>query len=198
MFVKALLASSLLLAVGSAPLAQAQEAVAAEEVPRAQQIHAVERGLFIEADVGLGYVLGEIEDRKYGLGMGVAVAIGYDIAPVFQISLGLNAYATGQSDAWSQPRPIYDLLYMGPMLRAQLALLTTERNFFSIRGEVGYAFGRPSDHVDDGLNFGGALVFERFTMLRHFSWGIAAGVSVFTEPSTLLSITLTPQVKYTF
>ena len=51
---------------------------------------------------------------------------------------------------------------------------------------------------ENGPAFEAAIGFERFSKLRHFSFGIFGGVTVFTKPETAVSVNITPTLKYTF
>ncbi len=189
----ALLATSL-----SAP------AMAQDQGPaKVQEIKAVERGFFMGADFGLSYLIAPDSNSEYGLGTVIGFFMGYDISPVINLSLGVNALAAGGTRSTPQRDYKADLLYLTPSLRAQVALLTTERNFLWVRGEAGYAFALPEEV--DGAEFGKpgpafAVMagYERFAKLRHFSLGVSAGAHIFLEPQFTLGISVMPMVKYTF
>lgn len=185
--------------VGWAGHARAQT----EEGPKTQEIRAVERGFFFEADGGFSVFVNKIEDRSYGFAPQVGFAFGYDILPIFNLGIGVEAIAAGVSAGPDTPLPAGDLLFLSPFVRAQFAVLTTERNFVWIRGEAGFGFALPGqindvDYGGNGPMFGGFIGFERFAVLRHFSFGAHAGVRVVTKPGVGIGISLLPFVKYTF
>jgi hypothetical protein len=184
---------------------------------KVQQIRAVERGGFVEADVGLGLFVKAPGDGDHGLSVVTGVYAGYDVLPVLSISIGALALASpvqlesAPLPGGGQPAPIArDLLYLSPMLQVQFALVTTERNFLYVRGAAGFGFALPGkigdvngDGTEDdyggiGPLFGGTVGFERFTKLRHFSLGVQAGALVVTKPAVGIGLTLTPTLKYTF
>jgi hypothetical protein len=181
----------------------APPAAGAEEAPKVQQIRAVERGAFIETDVGMDLIVNKVNNQSFGLSALAGVFIGYDILPILSFSVG--AYAMGASIS-RDPTVMGtqgDLLFIIPSAQLQFALLTTERNFLFIRGGAGFAFGLPSqiNNVDYGGNgpaFNGMVGFERYTKLRHFSIGVLAGAVVVTKPAVAIGVSLTPTLKYTF
>lgn len=181
--------------------ASAQRTV--EEPPKLQQVRAVERGLFLETDVGLGIFVTKIANRTYGASLLTGVFAGYDVLPFLSVALGAYVLGAPVSKDANTPTPRGDLMFVSPMLQLQLALITTERNFFYVRGDIGFALGLPAkvDNVDyggNGVAFAGMLGFERYTKLRHFSIGIQAGVLGVTAPGTGIAISVTPTLKYTF
>lgn len=179
------------------------------EGPRTQVIRAVERGAFVQATVGGSHAVGDGLD--VGLGGVVAAHVGFDLGPVVNLAFGGTIITAGSGA--DRTAGGGDLLWLAPTMRLEVALLTTERLFFRVRGEGGYAFARP-DRVDGrtygdaGPILGGAAVLEYFTQLRHFSVGVSAGAlgildSVAPrgspdERASAVSIQLTPHVKYTF
>ena len=155
----------------------------------------------MQADVGVAVFVNELDNRRYGPGPQVGVFLGYDILPVLNLGLGVTFWG-GEVDSGAEA-PLGDLFYVSPMFRAQVALVTTERNFMWVRGDVGFGFGMPSEidgveYAGDGPVFGVTAGFERFTKLRHFAIGIHGGVVFVTEPSLGIGITVTPTIKYTF
>jgi hypothetical protein len=187
------------------PWAQAIGAeTAGEDAPKVQEIRAVERGFFIEGQVGLTFFVNKLEDRTYGLSPIVGLFLGYDVLPVLNIAIGASAIAAGVSDDPEKgPQPRSDLFFAIPSLKVQFAVLTTERNFLWIAGEAGFALGLPAkigdvDYGGNGPAFAGRVGFERFSKLRHFSLGIQAGVNVVTKPDVGIGISVLPTFKYTF
>lgn len=175
-----------------------------EEPPKIEEVRAVERGAFISSDVGVAWIVNKMNDRGYGPSLAASVAAGYDVLPVLSIALGVHAFSASVNEP-DMPDGLSrgDLLFLMPMAEAQLALITTERNFLYVRGGAGFAFGLPGDINDqeyggNGPAFLGAVGFERFTKLRHFSIGIHAGVLVVTKPAVGIGIQLAPTLKYTF
>jgi hypothetical protein len=193
------------------------EAQATTEEPRqAEPIRAVERGFFLETDLGLTFLVNKLKDpqnleRRFGLAPVLGLFMGIDILPILSLSIGGIAIAAPVSDAMETPAPRGDLLFLAPSAQLQFALITTERNFLYLRGGAGFGFALPEklgDSNNDGeedLDYGGkgplfmgAVGFERFTKLRHFSIGIHAGAIVVTKPSVGIAATVTPTLKYTF
>lgn len=189
---------------------EAPEKEIVEEGPKVQQIRAVERGFFLETSGGVGFIVNEINDRKYGLAAPViGLFLGYDILDILNFSVGAKVLAaSSRVDPNSpEPAPSGDLLFIMPQARIQFAVITTERNFLWIRAHGGFGFGLPGkidvegtemDHGGNGPVFGGHVGFERFTKLRHFSIGVHAGVEVATKPGLAIAVELVPMVKYTF
>ena len=181
--------------------ASAQEV--ADTPPKVQQIEAVERGWFLQADVGLTVFVNEVDNRRYAPGPQIGVFLGYDILPILNLGVGVTFWGGEVDDGEDTPLPTGDLFYVAPMLRAQVALVTTERNFLWVRGDVGFGFGMPTeiDGVEYAGNapvFGVTAGFERFTKLRHFAIGIHGGVVIVTDPGLGVGVTITPTLKYTF
>ncbi|MEQ9495362.1 MAG: adventurous gliding motility protein CglE [Deltaproteobacteria bacterium] len=195
---------ALLVGIGASKVAVAQSGdTAGEDGPKVQQIRAVERGGFVQMDVGLTYLVNKIDDRSYGLGMVVGFFGGYDVLPILNVGVGVTAIAAGVQVDDNTPPPVGDLLFVIPTLRVQFAVLTTERNFVWIRGDVGFGLGLPgqidgADYGGNGLAGGIAVGFERFTKLRHFSIGGIVGANVVTKPAVGIGISVIPMVKYTF
>lgn len=186
-------------------LAQAPEPALSQGLggPRAQEIRAVERGLFVESSLGLAWFISELREERYGLAPALGVFLGYDVASIFNISIGARAAAaSGPNDPDTSP-PRGDLFLVAPVVKLQLAIFTTERHFFWIIGEAGFGFMLPEqidgqDFGGSGPLFAGAVGYEYFTELRHFSIGLQAGVMAVTEPSRGLGVSLMPTLKYTF
>lgn len=173
------------------------------EGPRVQEIRAVERGFFVESVFGLTVFVNEIDSRRYSAAPTIGAYLGYDLASIFNIGIGARAAAASGPDDPDTPVPRGDLFFVAPMVKLQLALITTERNFFWVVGEAGFGFSLPEqiDGVDfggSGPMFAGALGYEHFTKLRHFSIGAQAGVLVVTEPAVGIGVSLMPTLKYTF
>lgn len=172
----------------------------AEAPPKTQDIRAVERGFFLEADVGLNLMVTPLDDRDYGLGLVTGVFAGYDVLPFLSIAVGaLGIAAPGSEDNTLKG----DLFFVTPMVTVQFAFLTTERDFVYARAGAGFAFGLPEDI--EGTEFGGAgpaflgvIGYEHYTRLRHFSAGIMAGVVGVTKPGFGIGATIVPTLKYTF
>ena len=186
-------------------VAQAPEPPASQGLggPRIQELRAVERGLFVETAVGFTVFINELEGRRYGVAPTFGAYLGYDLASIFNIGIGARAAAASGPDDPGTPAPRGDLFFVAPVVKIQLALVTTERNFFWVVGEAGFGFTLPEqiDGVDFGGSgplFAGALGYEHFTKLRHFSIGLQAGVMVVTEPATGIGVSLMPTLKYTF
>jgi hypothetical protein len=175
-----------------------------EEPPKVQEIRAVERGFFLQGDLGVDWLINEVDGRTYSPSFLAGVSAGYDLIPVLSISAGAYAFsASVNAPDEGDTAPAGDLLFLVPMAEVQLALVTTERNFFYVKGGAGFAFGLPAkigdaDYGGNGPAFGGSVGFERYTKLRHFSIGLHAGVLVVTKPAIGIGISLAPTIKYTF
>ena len=196
-----------LLTVGACVLIGPGRAASAQDVadvpPRVEKVRAVERGWFMQADVGMTVFVNELDNRRYGPGPQVGVFVGYDLLPILNLGVGVAFWGGEVSEDDDIPPPVGDLFYLIPTVRAQFAVVTTERNYMWLRGDVGFGFGMPSDidgvdYAGNGPVFGVTAGFERFTKLRHFAIGIHAGVLVVTEPDIGIGITVTPTLKYTF
>lgn len=175
----------------------------AETPPKVQEIRAVERGLFLETDIGAAYLVTKIDGRSYGLAIVTGAYVGFDILPILSISFGGSMVAASVSDSASTPVPRGDLVFVMPMAQLQLALLSTERNLFFVRGAGGFSIGLPSEidgtpYGGNGPSFSGTIGFERYTKLRHFSIGVLAGVIVVTKPDVGIGVSILPTLKYTF
>jgi len=173
-----------------------------EARPRAQVIRAVERGAFAQVELGYSQVVNEVGEVSVGPGASVGAWVGFDVLPVLSLAVGgvaVSAFGT----SGEEPGPSSDLFFVSPLARLQLALASSQRDFLWARADGGVAFALP-DEIDGestggvGPVFGGALAYEHFTKLRHFSIGLSAGALVYLEPDTAVSIQILPLVKYTF
>lgn len=195
------LASAALIALGPhLALAQSDEEPIADGPPKAADIQAVERGFFFALDFGGNIMLNEMDNRSYGFGLLTGLFAGYDITPFISLSLGAAALvAPGSNDNV----PSGDLFYLVPMAQLQFAFVTTERDFFYVKGGVGFGIGLPGtvngqDFGGGGVAFRGLVGYEHYMHLRHFSLGVQAGVSGVTAPGVGIGISVLPTVKYTF
>src|SRR5689334_12474003 len=93
------------------PAGGAAPQASTEEAPKSQQIRAVERGAFIEGDVGMNLVVNSIQDRKYGLGALAGLFAGYDILPILSISVGAYAMAASVSRQSNPPMDVQGDLF---------------------------------------------------------------------------------------
>lgn len=183
----------------AAPLAGRGQTPSDESAPRAQVIRAVERGFFVEADLGFGYFATDVGSAQVGPGAVIGAYVGYDVLPVLNLSVGalaVTAFSTADT-------PGSDAFFVGPMARAQVALLSSQRDFLWVRVDGGVAVSLPEEVAGEssgelGPVFGGAVVFEHFTKLRHFSLGVSAGALAYAEPDWAVSVQILPLVKYTF
>lgn len=187
-----------LVCLGTTP-AWAQSGV--DEGPRAQTIRAVERGVFFEGNFGFSYFATDVGEASVGPGPVLGAYLGFDLLPILNLSLGGTAVAAFSTSDGAVPTS--DVFYAGPMARLQLAVLSSQRDFLWLRADGGVAFSLPSEVAgqstgDPGAAVGGAVVFEHFTKLRHFSLGASLGAMVYTQPETAVSIQLAPLIKYTF
>jgi len=189
------------LALAVVPLAVRAQTLSDETGPRTQVIRAVERGLFVEADFGFGYFATDVGSAQVGPGAIIGAYLGYDVLPVLNLALGGMA-VTGFSTS-DEPGRSSDVFYVGPMARAQLAVYSSPRDFVWVRVDGGLAASLPEqvgDRAAGGFGpvFGGAVVFEHFTKLRHFSIGVSAGALAYAEPDLAINVQVLPLVKYTF
>lgn len=174
--------------------------------PAEQAIQVVERGFFLEADFGVtGFLVTSSDDldRSYGAATTMDIIAGYDVLPILSVGLGVRGMGLGISRDFALGQPRGDLFVLSPLLSVRFAVLTTERNFVWVRGDVGLGLGFPGEI--DGVDYGGVgplasvmVGFERFTKLRHFSIGANLGATILTAPSLGVGITFLPHVKYTF
>lgn len=202
MLTRAALLGPLSLLIGAHPAAAQQQVT--EDQPKSQEIQAVERGFFIEADVGGNLMVTEIDGRTHGFGAHAGLYLGVDVLPILSILAGATAVlAPGSRDNALRG----DLLYLTPMAQLQLAVLSTERDFLYGRAGIGFAFGLPdtvenngasAEFGGNGLAFTGVVGYEHYTKLRHFSFGVTAGVFGATAPTFALGVSLVPTLKYTF
>lgn len=169
---------------------------------RAQQIRAVERGFFVETDVGANFIVNEVGGRRFGLGFLTGFYLGYDITPFLSILVGASAISAPSAPDQPSGLPT-DLLFLSPQGALQLAVITSERNFLWVRGGGGLALALPSElngatYGEPGPMFNATVGFERYTKLRHFSVGVQAGATIFLKPEVAVGITIAPLLKYTF
>ena len=169
--------------------------------PAKQKIRPVERGLFVETDIGLTLPVTAVGDRDYALGVEAAIHLGYDVLPMLSLMAGVSAVVLPGDDTVTGPRG--DLVVVAPMVHAQFALITTARNHLWVRGGAGFGLGFPDKlgEVDIGGNgplFSASAGFEHYTRLRHFSIGVRAGAVIVTTPSVGIGVSVTPLLKYTF
>lgn len=188
----------------------APPALAADKTPELppaeQEIRAVERGFFVENDIGLAIVVNKLGNTSFAPSPVIGITAGYDFNPIFSAAigvLGIPVSATLTTPAEDDLEPSADVFYIAPMASLQLALLSTERNFVFVRGGAGFALGLPekSNGVDAGGNgpiFSVVGGYERYTKLRHFSIGVTAGVLILTKPDVGVGIQISPMLKYTF
>lgn len=180
--------------------ARAQEQVGAELPAKRANVRMIERGFYLSLDLGGNLMLTKIDDRSYGVGLVTGIFAGYDFTPFFSVGLGaLATVAKGSADN----AVAGDLVYLSPMLQVQFALLTSERDQLYLKGGVGLGMGLPetvgtTTFGGAGVAFRGLVGWEHYTKLRHFSVGVAAGVSGFSAPSFALGLTIVPTLKYTF
>lgn len=194
-----------MLALGLASTLVSTELMAQSESEgpaRVQKIQAVERGFFLETDVGASFIVNEVQGRTFGLGFVTGFYLGYDIAPFLSILAGASA-TSAPSSAPVTGGPPSDLFFISPQAALQVALITSERNFLWVRGGGGLALGLPAEvngvtYGEPGPMFSAAVGFERYTKLRHFSVGIQAGATFFLKPEFAVGITVAPLLKYTF
>lgn len=188
------------------PSAWAQDAE--DEGPKVQSIQMIERGLFVEAEGGVtGFVAtltDDGDDRSYGAATTLSAFLGYDVLPILSIGIGVRALAAGVSapDVGGVTQGA-DVFHLAPMATVRLGLLTTQRNFVWARADAGFAFGFTgnaggADEARHGVIASVLVGYERFTKLRHFSFGASVGATVVTEPLVAIGITVMPHVKYTF
>jgi len=174
----------------------------AQKRPSTARIRPVERGLFTEMNAGFASMLTPVAGRKLAPGVGVSMYLGYDIAPYLALLGGVQTLtASGKGmDLASQS----DGLWLMPMLKLQLALMTSQRHFVWARAGAGWGFGFPEQvgdltvTGDPGLVAGASLSYEYFTTLRRFSVGARIGAVALSKPSWAFGLTVMPNLKYTF
>ena len=188
------------LSIGLAVAAPAASAQTDASAPgETQVIRKIERGGFAQLEAGPAFFLAPDASADYGLGLEAGVHFGFDVLPILNLSLGLGATAVGGSEEVSGQVLLRDRFYLTPSLRAQLALLTTDRHFLWIRAEGGLAIlMMQQEEAQLGPSFGGAVGYEYFTTLRHFSIGAQLGAQTYLEPDLALAIYLMPTLKYSF
>lgn len=168
---------------------------------KAQVIEKIERGAFALMEAGPVYLVAPDAAGDYGLEFGASLHVGFDLFPILNLSLGASAVVAGSSEIVGGTSVLRDRLYITPSLRAQVALLTTERDFVWVRAEGGLSLLEASENADGlevGPSLGGALGYEYFTTLRHFSIGLQAGLTAFLEPDLAYAIFVMPGLKYSF
>jgi hypothetical protein len=164
--------------------AQAQDLA---EDRRTQSIQAVERGVHVQLEMG---GTGVLSDGGEGVGPAFRIILGGDLLPFLSLGVGTAMTARNFRGRGNQ------VFSVGPIGRLQLALLTAQRDFLWIRADGGVVFDTASSEQAGLLS--GAVAYEHFTKLRHFSIGLSAGVDVYTSEGTPIALTVSPTLKYTF
>lgn len=185
--------------LGAGPVSAQGEA---EGPAKVQRVRAVERGFFLETDVGANFIVNEVGGRTFGLGFLTGFHMGYDIMPFLSVLVGASAISAPSAPDSPQGLPA-DLFFLSPQAAIQLAVITSERNFLWVRGGGGLAFALPEQinsqpYGETGPMFTASVGFERYTKLRHFSVGLQAGATIFLKPELAVGITVAPLLKYTF
>ncbi len=172
-----------------------------------ERLEAVVRGLFVQMQVSGGYMVASqklgpdptfpgVEGKSEQLGPGAAMhmALGFDATDMFAIELigGTALVSGGRTDR------VRDLgmSYGGAALR--LAFDTGERLDFVV--QAGGAMARADNGVEKpttGPAVFGALGFEYYVHIRHFSVGLDVTVLAPLDPMRVF-VGLGPQLKYTF
>ena len=79
----------------------------ADGPPKVQEIQAVERGVFLETDIGMSLMLNSLGNREFRtLGIMTGLYLGYDIAPFLAISLGATAFSAPSSGSPDSLNPL--------------------------------------------------------------------------------------------
>lgn len=190
-----------LFAGGGEHLAVAQGDVSAPG--SAQAIEKIERGLFVALQAGPMFLAVPDSSASYGLGFSTQLHLGLDLGSIFRISIGatlLGAEGSEEVGEGNQTRvELRDRLYVAPSFRGELALFTTERDFVWVWAEVGVGILQGAS-IEDSLGpaLGGAVAYEHFATLRHFSFGAQVGLSVLLEPDLAIAVYAMPTLRYTF
>ncbi len=168
-----------------------------------QAIRKVERGVFAQLEAGPLYLVAPDASAELGLGLGAAVHFGFDILPILHVSLGGSAVVVSGSEEVGGAVALRDRLYLMPTVRAQFAVLATDRDYLWVRAEGGLSvLPNAAELVVGGESlgpmFGGSVAYEHFSVLRRFSFGIELGASAFLSPDLAVAIRLSPTVRYTF
>lgn len=198
---------SLLIGVGASltsGLATAQTDVSAPG--RTQDIERVERGASAAVEFGPAFLITPDDDTGYDLGLSVGLWLGFDLGPIFRLSLGSDLVGVGGStqvmDESGSTLVLRDRLYIAPSVRAALALLTSERDFLWIRAQGGLGIFLGAEDLasdgDLGVAFGASLAYEHFATLRHFSFGVQAGLTGYLSPDLALGVSVMPSLRYSF
>jgi hypothetical protein len=193
---------ALALALGASP-GPARAQTDASAPGETQVIEKIERGLFAALEAGPVFLVAPDAEADYGLGFGTSAHVGVDILPILNVSLGVGATFSGGSAVVDGTVALRDRLYVTPSVRAQLAVLTTERDFLWVRAEAGLGLldtpaGDGESALEVGPAFGAAVGYEHFAVLRHFSFGAQAGLTTWLEPDLGLGVFVMPTLKYTF
>lgn len=193
------LAVSLLGLGGSA---RAHAADTPDGPPAAVRIEKIERGVFADVAAGPTFLVAPDAAADYGGGFGLSMHFGVDLTPVLRLSAGADVVAAGGTLDREGVAVSADRLYLGPGVRLQLAVFTTERHFLWVGaqgglGVLGAGSGEGSE-ASIGPSFGAQVGWEYFTVLRHFSLGARLGAVAFLEPDLGVAITAFPTLRYTF
>lgn len=174
----------------------------AQKPQTSPRIRPVERGFFAEMNAGLTTMLTPVADRKLAPGVGVGMYFGYDIVPYLSLLGGVQMFtASGTGDDLASQS---DGLWVTPMLKLQLALMTSERHFVWARLGAGWGFGFPKQigsvvvTGEPGLVASASVSYEYFTVLRRFSVGARIGAVALSQPGWSVGMTVMPTLKYTF
>ncbi|MCG3173214.1 MAG: hypothetical protein GMKNLPBB_01392 [Myxococcota bacterium] len=181
--------------------------------PRPQVMREVEKGFFMEADVGLlAGLTGNLNSVFPGMLAGVQ--LGYDITQYLSVDLGVttmvlsggtipasNLIPSGelkQDQPQQLPRP--DALALMPNLGLKFSYVYGKRVFAFIKAGGGALLADPQPVFGKSMVPGayGGLGIEYYTNLRHFSVGLEArGYFMFGNQASV-GLGFLPTLKYTF
>lgn len=173
---------------------------------RTQEIEKVERGVSMAVEVGPAFLVAPDDDTGYDLGLAAGLWLGFDLGPIFRLSIGTELLGVGGStmlaDSTGSSLVLRDRFYVSPGVRVALALLTTERDFLWLRAQGGLGIFLGSEDLaaegDLGVAFGASVAYEHFATLRHFSFGVQAGLTGYLSPDLALGISVMPSLRYSF
>ena len=196
--IKTCLFSALLIFVGIVP---SNTALAGP--PKIQLFEDVEKGLEVGGHLGLCYDFNSSVENLYP-GLLAGIELGYDVTWIFRLKMGFdNSIYSGRSPNHRGNLVDMDFEHHLAWAGASLSLLASERFYVYAQAGLGYLWGSPE--TVDGINVGNnsdlAILagggVEYYTMLRHFSFGIEANVTILPMSSDA-AISIFPVVRYTF
>jgi hypothetical protein len=201
-----LLALALVAAEESATAPTENEAEVAsglqQEGVQKAKFNEIERGFSVRLPIGMMHYLTPVRstaggfDKRYLPGLVLGVELGYDILPIFDIS-AFFYFSNNQGTGTGVVRDLNSIL---GGLMVHVSFFHTQRFYMGVKAGVGYGMQDTSvERLQHGVAVVGALTFEYFTRIRHFSVALDAGVVVWPGPTPFsLALTVIPAVRYTF